>query len=281
MTSGDAVLRPAMRGTPVADCDICGSAGALLYTGLNDIMGNVSGEFGMRQCTNAGCGCLWLDPRPVEADIHLAYHSYYTHRSPGGKVRRQIAPLRIAKKIGKALARAWESALNLDRRRSTVESMYLEEIAPGRVLDVGCGDGQRLLRLRQCGWEVQGQEVDTVSAELARAKGIPVHLGELAEAALPEESFDAIIMNHVIEHLYHPVDLLRECHRLLSPGGILVAVTPNGSSYGARAFGRDWRGLEPPRHIRIFTQSALRRVAQEAGFGEIRTWTTPAHAGGM
>jgi 2-polyprenyl-3-methyl-5-hydroxy-6-metoxy-1,4-benzoquinol methylase len=90
--------------------------------------------------------------------------------------------------------------------------------------------------------------------------------------------FDAVIMNHVVEHVHDPVRLLKECNRLLRPGGTFVAVTPNAESYGHKAFGSEWRGLEPPRHLFLFSRRTLREVANRAGFKWVDTRTTAAHA---
>jgi 2-polyprenyl-3-methyl-5-hydroxy-6-metoxy-1,4-benzoquinol methylase len=85
-------------------------------------------------------------------------------------------------------------------------------------------------------------------------------------------------MNHVIEHVHDPVALMAECARILKPGGSLVIVTPNIESYGHRVFGAFWRGLEPPRHLHIFSLSALTRCAERAGFRSSKSWTTPVNA---
>ena len=111
--------------------------------------------------------------------------------------------------------------------------MYLETITPGRLLDVGCGNGQRLSQLQTLGWDVEGQEIDPKAVMNAqRNYGIKIHLGNLHDIAFSSSTFDAIIMGHVIEHLIDPLAILTECHRILKPGGILVITTPNVESFG-------------------------------------------------
>jgi SAM-dependent methyltransferase len=73
-------------------------------------------------------------------------------------------------------------------------------------------------------------------------------------------------MNHVIEHVHDPVSMLKECHRILKEGGRLVAITPNIRSWGHRIYQRAWRGLEPPRHLQIFSRPSLTASAVQAGF---------------
>jgi len=74
--------------------------------------------------------------------------------------------------------------------------------------------------------------------------------------------------------------LIRECFRLLKPGGILSIVTPNSQSFGHSAFKNDWRGLEPPRHLYIYSPTALERLALLAGFHDYTIVTTAINAAG-
>ena len=73
---------------------------------------------------------------------------------------------------------------------------------PGRVLDVGCGRGFLLDAFRRRGWTVEGTEMSAASSAHAReVLGIPVHVGPLESLDLPAESFDAVTLWHVLEHV--------------------------------------------------------------------------------
>jgi SAM-dependent methyltransferase len=270
-----------MRDAPARTCPVCGRNGSLLHEGVRDRLFGVAGQWNFRLCDDRACGLVWLDPRPLESDLHEAYASYYTHGDDDAGHREQGAQSR-RRRIVDALERIWLSALFLRAARKKIESMFLDGIAPGRLLEVGCGEGRLLARLQGQGWQVEGQDLDPKAADYARrAHGLAVHLGNLEALSLPAESYDAIVMNHVIEHAYDPVALVRECRRLLKPGGLFVATTPNPESYGHRRFGPAWRGLDPPRHLHLFTPSSLARIAGDAGFERIQVWTSPARAGGM
>jgi SAM-dependent methyltransferase len=86
-------------------------------------------------------------------------------------------------------------------------------------------------------------------------------------------------MSHFVEHIHEPLQLLRECHRILTPGGRLLILTPNAASWGHRKFARCWRGLEPPRHLHLFSPPSLRRLLTLAGFKEMAVTTTMRNAG--
>lgn len=201
--------------------------------------------------------------------------SYYTHKDPDHKQSRaQRRFTDFQKQILKSLLRLTP----IYGEREDFNRMYLGNIKPGKLLGVGCGSGARLVYLAELGWHVEGQEVDPICAAIAEQNGMKVHLGSLDSLNLPAESYDAIVMNHVIEHVSEPVKLLTACHRLLAPGGLLISVTPNGNSYGHHIFKFHWRGLEPPRHLFIFSQKSLRILAQSAGFENPHTWTTAVNA---
>lgn len=89
-------------------------------------------------------------------------------------------------------------------------------------------------------------------AHARRLYDADVDLGDLLDIGLEAASFDVIVMNHVIEHVYDPVATLVECRRLLAPEGKIIIITPNLKSYGHEIYGEDWRALEPPRHLHLF-----------------------------
>jgi SAM-dependent methyltransferase len=141
----------------------------------------------------------------------------------------------------------------------------------GRLLDVGCATGLFLRAMRASGvWTVQGVEVDPQAASIARDRyHLDVYTGTLEQAALPGEAFDAITLWDVLEHLHDPAASLGELHRLLKPGGVLVVRVPNGASWDARLFGQYWAGLEPPRHLYVFTAVTLRQFIERAGLAVV------------
>ncbi len=128
--------------------------------------------------------------------------------------------------------------------------------------------------MRALSWHVEGIEPDPACIEILRQKDIVCHMGDLRDQTFSSDSFDAIFMSHVIEHVYDPAGFVKECFRVLKPGGRLIALTPNAKGLGHRIFNRDWRGLEPPRHLQIFNRHNLTTIMHSAGFSQIDTRTT-------
>jgi 2-polyprenyl-3-methyl-5-hydroxy-6-metoxy-1,4-benzoquinol methylase len=218
------------------------------------------------------------------------YLSYYTHQDAPPRratlLRRIVDELRkvyLEERygyIGKR-ATAWRRMLALllylypgGRAEADVSVMYLPASSRGRLLDVGCGSGLFLQRMRKLGWDVEGIDPDASAVENARRKGLKVGLGRLKNYQYPPESFDVLTMSHVIEHVEDPHQHLKECHRILNPSGLLILTTPNVESWGHRLFRDSWRGLDIPRHLFIFTLSSLRQLTQSAGFRKIEAATT-------
>ena len=156
------------------------------------------------------------------------------------------------------------------RWRAEWSVRHLRKQGTPRLLDVGCGTGEFLVRMRDAGWDVRGIEPDPASVEVARAKGLDVQQAGLDEARLEEGSFDAITLNHVIEHLHDPGRAIERACGLLRPGGALWLATPNIDALGHERFGPDWFGLDPPRHLVLFTPRGLEGLLRRAGFSELR-----------
>jgi len=133
-------------------------------------------------------------------------------------------------------------------------------------LDVGCGNGGYLKQMQELGWQVTGIDLDPSAIAVCRAQGLNAFVGSLEKMNFPDHSFDAITLNHVFEHLPDPHKFLRECYRILSPGGYIAMRMPNAKSLGHRIFKRFWRGLEPPRHLSLWDRSTLRTILDRHGF---------------
>jgi 2-polyprenyl-3-methyl-5-hydroxy-6-metoxy-1,4-benzoquinol methylase len=280
----------------VGVCECCGSSGRVLYHDMQDMLFAAPGSWRVMTCSGPNCGLMWLSPRPFEQEIGKLYFSYYTHQDAllhQTLPRRVLASLEhayLAQKYGYQSHHngAWRRILALalylhpgKRADADFAVMHLPAALRGRLLDIGCGGGVFMERMRSLGWEVEGVDVDAAAVDNARSKGLNIHLGDLQECQFPDGSFDVVTMSHLIEHVEDPQRLLRECHRILKPSGRLVAVTPNAQSWGHRIFRDRWRGLEVPRHLFVFTASTLRHLAESANFKTVTASTTIRGAGWM
>jgi SAM-dependent methyltransferase len=277
---------------PQPCCPLCESPGRPKYQALNDRLFGAPGSWNIKECARSGCASLWLDPRPTLADVGKAYRNYYTHGEQTGLKKfvsgavktlgREYGAFRYgfpasrlprpARPLAAALVRLYPGLVqHLDLLARYIPA---DRMGGGRLLDVGCGDGQALEFLQALGWQVSGVEVDPNAAAFARDRGLDVRPGTLPEARFPDDSFDAVTSSHVIEHVHDTRALLIESRRVLKPGGTLVTVTPNARAYTHHLHGRDWLALDPPRHLVVFTSDSLRSLAESVGFRDVQVIPT-------
>jgi len=283
------LLSPAER-WPEADlerveaCPVCGKRDrSRLHADLRDrVFRCAPGAWSLCRCD--GCGSAYLDPRPTPASIGRAYATYHTHQAVSTAtqtppdLRRRSKPLRSALRSDYLNARygyCFRTALPLGRLLLSprqrceadrwIRHLHLQDGSP-RLLDLGCGNGEFVARMREAGWEAEGLEVDAQAVRFAREAGLAVRHEALTEDTFPPERFDAITLSHVIEHLHDPAETLRICRRILCPGGVLWIATPNLGALGRERYGADWLGLDPPRHLVLFTPESLRGLLERLGF---------------
>jgi SAM-dependent methyltransferase len=271
-----------IRSRTVSKCYLCGSLGNALYENLEDHLFCVSGKWSLSKCSNQTCELFWLDPMPLEEDIGIAYASYYTHiESPNKKESKArkfyefVQSCYLAGKYGyfKENIPKWKRLIGLllyldPIKKANTDFMVMKIPAKtgGYLLDVGCGSGVLLSKMKQLGWNVQGLDMDEKAAETARKHSINVKIGTLDKSGFQDCIFDIVVLSHVIEHTFDPIALLNECKRVLRPGGKIIIATPNSSSLCHKLFGKNWRGLEVPRHLMIFSQLNLETCTNRAGF---------------
>jgi SAM-dependent methyltransferase len=136
--------------------------------------------------------------------------------------------------------------------------------ADPRILDAGCGSGRFMVELAKLG-NVTGVELSDTSVSLARERQLgEVVAGSVLEMPFPENSFDLAVSLDVIEHLDDDLAALRELRRTVTPGGALLVTVP--------AYQWLWSGHdEINHHHRRYTRRSLQRVAEQAGWQQVRT----------
>ncbi|SCL29053.1 Ubiquinone/menaquinone biosynthesis C-methylase UbiE [Micromonospora rhizosphaerae] len=163
-------------------------------------------------------------------------------------------------------------------RRTVAARMVADGVTrPLPVLELGCGPCSMLDPADLPGPLVVADLAEAALADARRASGsaaLPVCLDATRALPFRDGSFAGLLTGELIEHVYDPTALLRECHRVLAPEGLLVLTTPNLATVQDRVaflFGRAPRQVDPLHpylwlHIRPFTASLLRRVLRRAGF---------------
>jgi SAM-dependent methyltransferase len=225
-------------------CDLCGSVAAEPYLTTRDHLYGTEGEWQLVRCDT--CGLIYLIPRPTPAHIgayypDLDYHAFVPTRGLKARV--------------------------IDWLHEREVRGLLHDLPRGaRILEIGCGTGEMLLKLRVHGSNVMGIEPNAAAAQVAREQhGLDVRTDILDTVMLDPASFDLILMRYALEHVHSPLGTLKQIAALLKPAGRTVVWIPNLASWDARLFGSYWRGLDAPRHLYLFTPTTIQRLLAEAG----------------
>ena len=138
--------------------------------------------------------------------------------------------------------------------------------APGRLLDVGCASGRFLEAAVNAGWTAAGIEPSgtlSAQAKLLLADRATLVSATLQEAAVDRESFDAITMWDVLEHVTDPARFFDLAVSLVKRGGLIAVNVPNLDSLPARILGRRWP-LLLPEHLNYFNPRSLQACARRS-----------------
>lgn len=254
-------------------CMLCGSEhhSDIVATGSDFEYETSRIEFTFVRCSK--CGHVYLNPRPTIESAPLIYpKTYYAvsgaHHRHARSVLGRVKDAVVGRRIGK----------------------LVKDLPPNAsILEAGCGDGSLLLALRKHRNDLQLTGLDLqISADTRQrmaALGIDAIEGALEDARL-DRRFDMVVMNQVIEHLWHPRTGLLRANALLRPAGVLSISTPNLDGYDRRLFkAHAWGGYHFPRHLNLFTSESLSRLVEECGFRPLRVvrltaplvWTASVH----
>lgn len=238
-----------------AHCAICGTKDNEIFMKIRDYQYGVRSEFCVVKCNH--CGLLYTNPRLNAPAVKIVYEK---SAGPWDRNKNQTA-----KKSSFYIRR--HPFLRKIWHWFTGEYLsQMLERSKGKVLDLGCGFGDLLEDLTRRGCDACGVEVNPRAVEACLKKGLKVAGGTLENAHFENESFDTVILCHLIEHLPDPKATLKEIYRILKPQGLVLIYCPNADSYFADFFGKYWQGWAMPLHFYHFTSRTIQDLACGAGF---------------
>ena len=219
------------------NCPICKASGGEPL--------HLEGSFKMVRCPS--CQFIFLNPRPTMDSLLRFYQEYLPEEGPS--------------------IESWEKMMRpVFHRAANLLKQYGRE---GRLLDVGTGFGFFLVEMKKRGWEAAGVDISQKAMDYARdVLGLTILPGPLEKADFPDNHFDAVTAFYVVEHLSHPMAFLRECYRILKPGGLLLLRYPHTTPIKnlLQFFGIKNRLYDLPAHLSDFSPKMIQQCLEKIGF---------------
>jgi len=266
-------------------CNLCSSNSlkAFLKTKVSDI---TKTSFDLVKCDN--CGLVFMNPRPAKGEQIDYYSGQDTSqiKIPDFDGNKKIAA-KISQWINKAILETHYGYSHLGNSRSFLikiikyiltfpfyvrqvligKDIYIIPFAEkGKMLDIGSGTGRNALGFKRLRWEVVGIEPSREVANFARQNvGMEVLNGDFEKIDLPVESFDAVLMINVLEHLHNPLESLNKIHTILKPSGMVAVRVPNIESLEFNMLRENFIFIDAPNHLYHFSPHTLRQLFKKSG----------------
>lgn len=219
------------------------------------------GSWKIRNCRT--CGFIYIDKAPLYS--YLAEELAWEATTKVEEARREkIRP--VSFKLSKLLR--WR--LHMFPRKDPLH-FVAANAEPGKIVDIGCGNGLQWADLSEnyvpYGIDIS-KELAAHADRLFRERGgyvinAPALVGM---KRLEDNFFSGAILRSYLEHEMRPLEILKETHRVLCPGGVALIKVPNFGSLNRMVMGKRWCGFRYPDHLNYFTARSLREMGEKCGF---------------
>ncbi len=213
-------------------CNLCGSREQRLVYRMPDPLQPSGQWFSVVRCESCGLG--FVNPRPPFSEMHRFYRPEYYQSF------------------------AEQRAHLMHRYRA--QAALVERFSPerrGKLLDVGCANGDFPRFMAARGWQVEGVEVSPAAHPIS---DFPVYHVEFPHIPAGRR-YDAVTAWAVLEHVHDPLSYFRKAAAILKPGGIFVFLVTNFDSISSASLFRE----DVPRHLYFFTQGTTREYLRLSG----------------
>ncbi len=193
------------------------------------------------------CGLYYLSPRLTERAILQSYKKgYFEHNEDGYLNYAEQKP-----------------ALKATFRRF-LKNLKKNNCTGGSLLEIGCGYGYLLEEAAQFFDTRVGTDLSQEAVSKATQKADKIYLGGIEQLS-PEEEFNCIIANQVIEHIYNPIVFVKRLLNHLKPNGSLILSTPDISSFWKILMKNNWPSFKMPEHVCFYDKKSLITLMRKSG----------------
>lgn len=242
----------------LVNCILCGLDRTQVLFKKEDKFHITKDEFQVVQCQI--CGLLYINPRPSPEEIGKFYPETYSWKET------LEADSFLARWI-RRLEKGYRYHLLKDEVSKVLK---ITGKSSGKILDVGCGTGDRLDVFKSRGFKTYGVETSDSANYAKDHLKLNVIKGDLFSANWPDHFFDIVTLYNVLEHIHNPIQVCNEIHRILKKDGFLVIQVPNKDSFQCKIFKKRWAAFDVPRDLYYFGLETLRSLLKKTGFNLLK-----------
>lgn len=247
-----------------SNCPLCGQQANYDFTG-QDFMFDRSKLYRYSKCTR--CEISFQDPMPNLKTINSFYPDTYENYNDAKTIK-----LSYLEKVRLHYHHGYKNIIKTNLLNSLISKFLLFDHTiinnhpQGKFLDIGCGNGSRMMKMKHLGWSVFGVELNSFAYKKCKKNKLNVQNTSLEKADFQNHLFDVIYMSHLIEHLHNPCEVIKICESLLKKGGKLYINTPNLKALGRLFFGKYWFANEVPRHLILYSYEGIKSLIKNTDF---------------
>lgn len=250
-------------------CLICGDCREHHQFFVREMYYGTREEYLYIECKS--CGTLQLTDIPVDLSRHYPsdYYSFSASVKSASAFEIMLRRSRTNAWLGAPTSVTGRLFAKISKRRPEYLEWFegLGISTNSRILDVGCGSGQLLLRLRRDGFTNLKGIDPFLEQPLSYGPGLnlvnhPVH----AERG----KYDLVMFHHSLEHMTDPVETLKHAKGLLAANGYVLVRVPLAGCYAWRKYRQHWYAIDAPRHLFIPSSRGMFLLSKEAGLSICR-----------
>lgn len=243
------------------DCPLCGYAKKIKMFEVSDHEYKTTDDkFTLNKCIK--CEMVYLSPRPNLKSLEIIYPKNYNNFHTDDTKESYVRTI-----SNKLQAKRLKSLIDKYIRRS-----YFN------VLDVGCGDGFVLDRIKDVYPNAQTYGVEPNSVAARRASKKHKIFTGIIEDYNTEKKFDLIVSSHVVEHVEKPLIFLKKLKKFLADDGVMIIDTPNIDCFQFKLFNKNWGGIHAPRHWTLFDLKTMAYLAEKTDLQVIKIQQLPINS---
>lgn len=245
-------------------CKICGNKEGNVAYKVKEMMFGWREEFTYIQCPL--CGCLQLVDIPADLsryypDNYYSMHLPYNQKSFTQRIITFVVVSLLNLRLSRiGISNYWGIFFTSYYKYPWMQKQWIHKNAS--VIDIGCGNGALLYRMKQCGFKHLMGCDSYIKETVTYDNGLTIYKKDIFEI---QGCFDFIMLHHSFEHMADPHRVLAHLAGLVSPKGFILIRIPVVDSYAWREYGVDWFQIDAPRHLFIHSVKSILYLAEQHG----------------